>query len=324
MSKDYEVLLYYKYVDIDDPEQFTKDELMFCKSIGLRGRILISDEGINGTVSGPKEVTKKYMDHMHAMDKFSDLWFKINEADDYAHKKMFVRYRPEIVSLKLDEDLDPNQITGNHLDPKDFRTAMQDEDTVLIDTRNDYEYELGHFQGAINPDIRAFRELPQWLQDNKDKFMDKKVLVYCTGGVRCEKLSGYLVREGIGKEIGQLNGGIENYGQDEETRGDLWEGKMYVFDERISVPINRVSPSVIGEDYFDGTPCERYVNCGNPECNRQMLASEENQEKYLGGCSHECRVHPRNRYIQAKGWSTQEVADRLAAIGEELPATVEF
>lgn len=324
MSKDFEVLLYYKYIDIEDPEQFVKDELMFCKSIGLRGRILISSEGINGTVSGPKSVTKKYMDHMHAMEKFKDLWFKINEADDYAHKKMFVRYRPEIVSLHLEEDLNPNEITGNHLEPTEFREAMLDEDSVIIDTRNDYEYELGHFKGALNPNIRSFRELPQWLQDNKEKFMDKKVLVYCTGGVRCEKLSGYLVREGIGKEIGQLYGGIENYGQNEETQGDLWEGKMYVFDERISVPINHVNPNVVGVDYFDGTPCERYVNCGNPECNRQMLTSEENQEKYLGGCSHECRVHPRNRYIIEKGWDTEEVAERLVAIGEELPTSVEF
>lgn len=323
MSKDYEVLLYYKYVPIEDPEQFTKDELMYCKSIGLRGRILISSEGINGTVSGPKEVTKKYMDHMHSMDKFSDLWFKIDEADDYAHKKMFVRHRDEIVSLKLEDDVDPLETTGHHLEPEQFREAMQDDDTVIIDTRNDYEYELGHFKNAINPDIHAFRELPQWLQDNKEKFMDKKVLVYCTGGVRCEKLSGYLVREGIGKEIGQLYGGIENYSQNEETKGDLWEGKMYVFDERISVPINRVNPTVIGVDHFDGTPCERYINCGNPECNRQILASEENQEKYLGGCCHECRVHPRNRYVKARGWSTEEVKERLAAIGEKLPDGVE-
>src|SRR5699024_5711537 len=112
------------------------------------------------------------------------------------------------------------------------------------------------------------------VRENKEKFMDKKVLVYCTGGVRCEKFSGWMIREGI-ENVSQLNGGIENYGQDEETRGDLWEGKMYVFDDRISVPINHVDPSIVGKDYFDGTPCERYVNCGNPECNKQILASEE-------------------------------------------------
>ena len=316
-NNEFQVLLYYKYVPIKDAEQFAKDELQFCKSIGLKGRILIGDEGINGTVSGPKEATERYMDHMHAMEEFSDLWFKINEADDYAHKKMFVRYRKEIVSLNLEEDLNPNELSGTHLDPVDFREAMLDEDTVLLDTRNDYEYDLGHFKGAIRPDIRNFRELPEWVRENKEKFMDKKVLVYCTGGVRCEKFSGWMIREGI-ENVSQLNGGIENYGQDEETRGDLWEGKMYVFDDRISVPINHVDPSIVGKDYFDGTPCERYVNCGNPECNKQILASEENQEKHLGGCTHECRVHPRNRYVQAKGWSHDEIVARLAAIGEQL------
>ncbi|MFV8814645.1 hypothetical protein ACNNLQ_05950, partial [Aerococcus urinaeequi] len=147
-NNEFQVLLYYKYVPIKDAEQFAKDELQFCKSLGLKGRILISDEGINGTVSGPKEATERYMEHMHAMEEFSDLWFKINEADDYAHKKMFVRYREEIVSLNLEEDLNPNELSGTHLDPADFREAMLDEDTVLLDTRNDYEYDLGHFKGA--------------------------------------------------------------------------------------------------------------------------------------------------------------------------------
>lgn len=318
-THDFQVLLYYKYTPIENAEEFKNQELEFCKSIGLRGRILISDEGINGTVSGPKEVTQKYMDHMHAMEQFSDLWFKIDEADDYAHKKMFVRYRPEIVSLKLEDDIDPNQTTGKHLKPTEFREAILDDETIVIDTRNDYEYDLGHFKGAVRPDIRAFRELPQWLRDNKEQFMDKKVVVYCTGGVRCEKLSGWILREGITENVGQLNGGIEAYGQDPETQGDLWEGQMYVFDDRISVPINHVSPSIIGRDWFDGTPCERYVNCGNPECNRQILASEENQEKYLGGCSHECRVHPRNRFVAKMGWDKAEVERRLKAIGESLP-----
>lgn len=317
-TKDFEVLLYYKYINIENAEEFVANELQYCKSIGLHGRILISDEGINGTVSGPKAITKKYMDHMHNMDIFRDLWFKSNEADDFAHKKMIVKYRPEIVALDLEDDIDPNALSGQHLEPVEFRQALLDEDTIVLDTRNDYEYDLGHFKGAIRPEIHNFRELPQWLRDNKEQFMEKRVAVYCTGGVRCEKFSGWLLREGF-EDVVQLNGGIENYGQSEDTQGDLWEGKMYVFDERISVPVNRVEEIVIGKDHFDGTPCERYVNCGNPECNDQILASEENQEKYLGGCSHECRVHSHNRYIEAKAWNEDEVRQRLAAIGEELP-----
>ena len=198
-----------------------------------------------------------------------------------------------------------------------YDVSLLDEDTVVLDTRNDYEYDLGHFRGAIRPDIRNFRELPQWVRDHKEEFMDKRVVVYCTGGVRCEKFSGWMVREGY-KDVGQLHGGIATYGKDPEVQGELWDGKMYVFDERIAVDINHVDPVVVGKDWFDGTPCERYVNCGNPFCNRRILASEENEDKYLRGCSHECRVHPRNRYVSENGLSQEEVVERLAAIGESL------
>lgn len=230
---------------------------------------------------------------------------------------MFVRPREEIVALNLEDDIDPHQTTGQYLSPKEFHQAIMDEDTVVLDTRNDYEYDLGHFKGAIRPDIRNFRELPQWVIDNKDKFMEKRVVVYCTGGIRCEKFSGWMVREGF-KDVGQLHGGIDTYGKDPEIQGDLWEGKMYVFDERIAVDINRKDPSVIGKDYFDGTPCERYVNCGNPECNEQILCSKENEDKYLRGCSPECRRHPRNRYVAENHLTTEEWEARLNAIGESL------
>lgn len=324
IMSDYRVLLYYKYQDIADPEQFVKTHKDFCDSIGLKGRILISEEGINGTVSGPVEVTNQYKDYVHTLEGFEDLWFKEDEADDFAHKKMKVKYRPEIVSLHLGEanDIDPLQTTGKYLEPKEFREALLDEDTVVLDTRNDYEYDLGHFRGAIRPDIRNFRDLPQWVRDNKEKFMDKKVAVYCTGGVRCEKFSGWMLREGLADEVGQLQGGIDTYGKDPEVQGELWDGKMYVFDERISVPINRKEKVVVAHDWFDGQPCERYINCGNPYCNRQIIASEENEHKYLRGCSHECRVHPENRYVKEHNLSTDEVENRLNKIGESLPEKV--
>ncbi len=171
---------------------------------------------------------------------------------------MFVRYKKEIVHLGLeddnfDSDINPLETTGAYLSPKEFKDALLDEDTVVLDTRNDYEYDLGHFRGAIRPDIRNFRELPQWVRDHKEEFMDKRVVVYCTGGVRCEKFSGWMVREGY-KDVGQLHGGIATYGKDQEVQGELWDGKMYVFDERIAVDINHVDPIVVGKDWFDGTP----------------------------------------------------------------------
>lgn len=317
MSKKFRVLLFYKYQTIENPEQFAKDHLNFAKSIGLKGRVLVGTEGINGTVSGTIAQTDAYQEYVHSLPGFEDVWFKIDEADDYAHRKMFVRPRKEIVALGLEEDINPLEMTGEYLTPSQFREAILDENTIVIDTRNDYEYDLGHFKGAVRPDIRNFRELPQWMIDNREQFMEKRVVVYCTGGIRCEKLSGWLVREGF-KDVGQLHGGIDTYGKDPEVRGDLWEGKMYVFDDRIAVDINHVNPSIIGKDYFDGTPCERYVNCGNPMCNEQILCSEENEQKYVRGCSAECRCHPRNRYIVENNLSTEEWEARLNAIGESL------
>lgn len=318
MSKDYRVLLYYKYEPIQDPENFRDEHLKFCKSIGLRGRIIVGSEGINGTVSGTVEQTEQYKDYLHSLQGFEDVWFKEDEADGYAHKKMHVRYREEIVSLSLEDDIDPEEITGDYLKPAQFRDALIDEDTIVLDTRNDYEYDLGHFKGAIRPEIRNFRDLPNWVKDNKEKFMDKKVVVYCTGGVRCEKFSGWMLREGLAEQVGQLEGGIDTYGKDPETKGDLWEGSMYVFDERISVPINQVNPTVVGKDHYDGTPCDRYVNCANPECNEQVLMSEENEHKYLRGCTVECRKHPRNRYVSEHNLSEAEWEKRLNKIDETL------
>lgn len=309
----YRVLLYYKYVPIEDPVTFAQEHLAACKEIGLKGRILVSDEGINGTCSGTIEQTEAYMNMMKADERFADMVYKIDEAEGHAFKKMHVRPKKEIVHLGLADDINPNEITGQYLSPKEFFEQMQAEDTVVIDARNDYEFDLGHFRGAIRPEIRNFRDLPDWMIENKEMFEGKKVLTYCTGGIRCEKFSGWLVREGF-EGVGQLHGGIATYAKDPEVRGQLWDGQMYVFDERIAVPVNQVEHVVVGKDHFTGEPCERYVNCANPDCNDKILCSEENEHKYLRSCSDECREHPRNRYIVEHKLSDEEVEARLAAI----------
>ena len=148
--------------------------------------------------------------------------------------------------------------------------------------------------------------------------MDKRVVVYCTGGVRCEKFSGWMVREGY-KDVGQLHGGIATYGKDPEVQGELWDGKMYVFDERIAVDVNHVNPTIVGKDWFDGTPCERYVNCGNPFCNRRILASEDNEDKYLPWLLARAAVFTHViSYVLEHELTQDQVIERLAAIGENL------
>lgn len=212
MEKQYRVLLYYKYVPIEDPEAFREQHLAFCKELGLLGRILVSSEGINGTVSGTVEQTEKYMETMKADPRFADMVFKIDEAEGHAFKKIFVRHKKELVTLRLEDDVDPNETTGQHLKPAEFYEKMQDPNTIVIDARNDYEYDLGHFRGAVRPDIEAFRELPEWIEEHKDMLEGKKILTYCTGGVRCEKFSGWLVKQGF-EDVAQLDGGIVTYGK---------------------------------------------------------------------------------------------------------------
>jgi UPF0176 protein len=303
---DYQVLLYYKYVAIDDPEVFKEEHRALCEEIGLMGRILVAHEGMNGTVSGTVEQTEKYMEAVHADPRFADMPFKIEESEGHAFKKLKVKVKPEIVNLSLEEDLNPNEKTGKHLSPKEFYEAMQDEDVVILDARNDYEYDLGHFKNAIRPDIEAFRDLPKWVRENFNEYKDKKVLTYCTGGIRCEKFSGFLVEEGY-KDVSQLEGGIISYGYDPEVKGRLWDGKLYVFDERISVPVNRTEEAtVVGKCCHCGEAEERIVKCGNPECNVHLIMCEDCEHEHKRACSKECQEHPWNRYVQENANANKE------------------
>jgi UPF0176 protein len=286
-NQPYRILLYYKYVKIENPEEFAAEHLQYCKGLGLMGRILVAKEGINGTVSGTVEQCEAYMKHMHDDPRFADLWFKIDESEGHAFKKMHCRAKKEIVNWRMGEDVDPNEVTGKYLTPKEFYEAMQDEDVIVIDGRNDYEYDIGHFKNAIRPGVTTTREFPEWLRENLAPYKDKKILTYCTGGIRCEKLSGFLVREGF-QDVNQLHGGIVSYGHDPEVRGKDWHGKMYVFDERISVPINQDEDIVVGKCYHCGKPEDNYINCADDYCHRQHIVCAECDEEYHGFCSHDC------------------------------------
>ncbi|MDR7072329.1 rhodanese-related sulfurtransferase [Fictibacillus barbaricus] len=300
MSEKMRVLLYYKYVQIDDPENFKNEHLKFCKDLGLLGRIIVAPEGINGTVSGTYEQTEIYMNHLKSDSRFADIVFKIDEVEEHTFKKIFVRHKKELVTWRFEEDVNPNQLSGKRLSPKEFYEALQDEDVIVIDGRNDYEYEIGHFRGAIKPDVKASRDFPTWVRENLSEFKDKKVLTYCTGGIRCEKFSGFLMQEGF-KDVSQLEGGIVTYGKDPEVQGRLWDGKCYVFDERISVPVNQTEEdTVISTCYYCGKTEDRYVNCANPECNKQHVCCTECEVKHKRSCTKECLEHPRNRYEEEK------------------------
>ncbi len=307
---EYLVILYYHYTKLNELETFRNIHQEFCDRHNLLGRIYVASEGINGTLSGLKDDVLAYMEYLKNDQRFEEIVFKVDEADKHAFKKMHVRVKNELVNLSLETDINPKKLTGEYVEPRDFYLRMQDPHTIVLDTRNDYEHQIGHFRGAIRPNIRNFRELPDWIKENESLLKDKKILTYCTGGIRCEKLSGWLKAEGY-NDVGQLNGGIITYGKDEVAQGQLWDGQCYVFDERLKVNINRVESVVVGRDHFDGTPCERQINCANPECNKQILVSQENEDKYLGGCSIECSRHPRNRYVALHKLTSKEIEKRI-------------
>ena len=284
----YRILLFYKFVAIEDHVTLAQEHLAFCKELGVKGRILIAPEGINGTLSGTVEQTDAYIAMMRNNPLFEDIVYKIDESDKHAFSKIFVRPKKELVTFRLEEDINPNELTGQHLKPKDFYEKLQQEDVIVLDGRNNYEYDLGHFRGAIRPDVETTKEFPDWIRNNLQEFKDKPILTYCTGGIRCEKLSGILLKEGF-KEVYQLDGGIVTYGKDPETQGRLFDGKCYVFDERISVSINHTDEDiVVGRCHHCGEPADRFINCADDFCHLQHICCEACEEEHNQFCSTKC------------------------------------
>lgn len=284
----YRVLLYYKFVRIYESESFAQNHLEFCKNLGILGRIIIASEGINGSISGTYNQTETYMNELHKDARFRDLEFKTDEVNSHVFKKLHVKHKKEIVTFRSENDINPNELTGKYLKPVEFSNALQEDDVIILDGRTDYEYDLGHFKNAIRPGVKSFREFPGWLKENFSQYKDKKVLTYCTGGIRCEKLSAFMLKEGF-KDVYQLHGGIIKYSKDPEVRGKMFEGKCYVFDERISILVNYAEEYIVtGKCLHCGKPTDRYVNCANLDCHKQHFECEECDAKWKRSCSENC------------------------------------
>lgn len=296
-NKDYQILLYYCYAKIENPEEYREEHHLFCVENNMRGRIIVSDEGLNGTVSGLVEDCQKYMEYIHADPRFVKTEFKIDSFDKHAFTKIHVRYKPEIVHSAL-RHLDPNVKTGKHLEPEEFKKLKDQEDVVILDVRSNYEHELGHFKNAITLDIDNFRDFPEKVKE-LEHLKNKKVLTYCTGGIKCEKASAFLLEQGF-EDVYQLHGGIIKYGM--EAGGEDFEGKCYVFDNRIAVDVNKVNPTVVSTCYVCGDHSDRMVNCANPTCNDHVAMCEECGWKMEGACSETCKENPGNRPYDGTGY----------------------
>lgn len=293
-SQQYRVLLYYLYTPIEEPKKYVEEHRALCKELELLGRILIGEEGINGTLAGTIEKTEEYKKRMHADQRFHGMAFKEHLSEKMPFYKLKIKYRKEIVTLGA-EDIDPKN-GGKHLSPKTWHEMAQEENAVILDARNNFEWEIGKFKNALLPDIDYFREFPEWVKKNKAQLKKKKVLMYCTGGIRCEKASAVLKKEGI-DEVYQLDGGIINYGK--EIPDGLWEGSCFVFDERRSVQVNDdAHHAVISKCHFCDQKSDRHENCCNAECNKMILLCNTCKEKSNNACSEECSKKHRNGVVK--------------------------
>lgn len=284
------ILLFYKFQEIKNPEYFARKQKRFCKKAGVLGKILIAREGINGSISGTKERVEKYKEFLWSLGGFEDVKFKEELAFDHPFTKMHVRIRNEIVSLNKKININKK---GKYITPKEFLELYENKEAdkggvIILDARNYYEYGLGRFKNALNPNIKTFREFPKFVEEfkkilEKDK-KNKKIVMYCTGGIRCEKASAYMKEQGF-KNVYQLEGGIINFCQ--QFPNTVWEGKCFVFDKRLMTDINQNNPPIT-KCVNCNELCELYRNCKNVECDDLVIICVKCQEKLQGCCSKKC------------------------------------
>lgn len=286
-NQEWEVLLYYKYVKISNPEEFCDLQREICRKLNLTGRIIIAHEGINGTVEGLLADTARYMEVMKLDVRFRDMSFKKSVGSGQSFPKLQVRVRPEIVASKL--DVDPSVITGKYLAAEELHQWFeQKKEFVIVDMRNDYEHVSGQFEGSILANIHNFYELPLVTGQLKD-LKGKTIVTVCTGGVRCEKASGFLVKNGF-NDVYQLKDGIVTYM--EKYPNEHFLGKLYVFDNRLTVGFNVDSPEhrVFGKCMKCGVSCDSYVNCAYDICHLHYICCNNciNKDIGLAFCTNKC------------------------------------
>jgi UPF0176 protein len=297
-SKVYYVLAFYIFTHIDDPAKEVQLHHEFFKNRDIRSRIYISKEGINAQMSAERDNAIAYMDWMRQDERFKDIDFKIHFYPEHAFPKATVKLKEQLVAL--DRQVDASR-GGEHLSADQWKQMLESkgDDTIIIDVRNDYEWVIGHFEGALKPQLDTFRKFPEYVQELKEKYDPKntKVMMYCTGGIRCELYSALMKDEGF-DTVYQLGGGVIKYGQKVGT--DHWKGKLFVFDDRLSIPIaDDGKEEIISACSFCEEPSDVYYNCANMDCNELFLCCSSCAEKMKGCCCQECMDAKRLRPFES-------------------------
>lgn len=278
---------FYRYVNIANPQKFRDMLYKTLDQLGCMGRIYIANEGINAQMNVPEHNFEQLIAWMNSVDELRDMPIKYAVEDDApSFLKLIVKVRRKIVADGLDDGTFDTTNVGTHLTAKEFHELVGQDDVVVVDMRNNYESEVGRFETAITPDAVTFREELEQVTDILQSQKDKKILLYCTGGVRCEKASAYLKHHGF-NDVNQLHGGIIEYARQVKLQGleSKFIGKNFVFDNRLG---ERITQDVIAHCHQCGKPCDTHVNCANDQCHMLFIQCDECAAKHRGCCSTEC------------------------------------
>ena len=304
------VATFYQFANLPDCINWQRKLRTHCKKFNVLGTVILAEEGINGTVSSSAEGIKEILAFIKKDERFSQMPYRISTTPRKTFYRIRVVVRKEIVTLG-DASINPNDMVGTYVEPKNWNKIIQDPDTVVIDTRNDYEVELGTFEGATNPNTETFCQWDEYVKENLQSQKDKKVAMFCTGGIRCEKASSHLLQNGF-TEVYHLKGGILNYLENVKPEDSLWKGECFVFDHRVSV--------VHGLKDGDSKIC---FGCRWP-----LKVEDMESEKYESGicCPHcadsldpvrRASLQERNRQIQiARKKKTDHLGQNIALLSE--------
>jgi len=260
------IITFYQFKKIDNIINIKNELVHFCKFNKIKGTIILAEEGINGTIAGLFESIKKFESHLLSLG-FANYNPKYSYSKFMPFFRLKVRNKKEIVTLRS-KDVDPENITGKKIKPQDWNNFISDKETILIDVRNNFEVEMGTFKNSINPNTKSFTEFKSYLKNNLNKAKEKKIAMFCTGGIRCEKISSYMIKKGF-KDVNQLHGGILSYLEKTSHENSLWNGECFVFDNRVSVK----------NELKDGT----YELCH--ACRYPLPSDSLKSEKYKKGIS---------------------------------------
>lgn len=290
------VLLYYKYTPLSHPEELVASQKELCQRLGITGRIRIATEGINGTVAGTDEAIAEYQAVTSTHPGLEDMEWKISDGPEKVFPKLSVLLREEIVTLGL-KKVQRDVLVENradYIEPDELKELYNSgQEFYIIDARNEYESQVGKFKNAITLPIKNFRDLPASME-KYDALKDKTVVTYCTGGIRCEKASAYLKEQGFAN-VRQLHGGVHRYAK--EVGGEFFEGELYVFDQRVLMPVNEVNPCVISHCHHCGIAVARFIDCNNERCGFQFICCEKCEQEHHGVCSPACAESPYQRAV---------------------------